>query len=778
MQKHLLYIPLIALSSALALTACSDEVTNTLTPDLPIGEKTPIELSVGGVDTDVQTRAVITDGTDNLNPFSAATRLFLYMKSEDSQTDAAHTHTTKKYALTYVEAAAAASGKSPITTAPAQQLYWDDAHSRCSKLTVYAFAIANKQRGSMDIDKTSTIKFGPESGAEPKVNFRTEAINPTFDWAIGGGKTYCDQEIFEWGDVVFSNNIADYHGVSGKSDDRMDFDWETTSPTYRKFDKGDLIFYHALTKMTVKVVMGEGFTSDDFKFNTDTNIKLQGFKGSGTFDLAQGEFTSTSEKTLDYIAPKTPALTTVTDAATSEETKYYELYTYLVPGTDLKNSTQAEAMTLLVNNNKYVIPMTTLYNKILANTANQQNATTVKEAVLTGGTKMKAGVHYIFTINLGKTKIKNITAQVAEWEEVEATKDFPTNARIELLLEEREKEDVGKHIEAAADIYRALDQSPDISDTWESYKWEKGYTEETKNVYNKIDDIWKLQNDWYWPTNKHYYHFRAVMPTGQPVTAASGSIDYDYLTLTAGNPYTDVCWGAPIRDVAKNDVSDDSATPNPYKFIYDFDTENGFGATNPVLGDKSQIYQAIGPTEDQLKLILFHMMSEVKITMTSNAGADYVDLGDGTTDDQKTKVKIEGYYTAGRLQMGNAFVVPSGDKTNSTLPSIYTGESYNTTTYGVVPQDLTDVQLRITTPDHNEYVVKLTDIKATSAPTSKNMVNPYTLGSDGKYTIDKWYPGFKYHYKLVLQKKQVSILTVTILDWETLTTDEQLVQIQ
>lgn len=728
----------------------------------------------------MQTRAVITDGTGKtLSPFEKDTRLFLYMKSEDNRTDAAHTHTATKYALTYVEAAAATSGKSPITTAAAQQLYWDDAHSRCSKLTVYAYAIANQQRGSMDIS-SPIIKFGPESGAQSKVNFRTDDIYPTFDWAVGGGDNFCSQKIFDWGDLVFSNNIADNTSYS-KPDGRMDFDWVTTSPTYHKFDQGDLIFYHALTKMTVKVVMGEGFTSDDFKFNTDTNIKLQGFNGSGTFNLAQGEFTSTAVKTLNYIAPETPALKTVTDAETSEVTQYYELYTYLVPGTDLKNSTQAEAMTLLVNNNKYVIPMKTLYNKILANTANQQDASTVKEAVLTGGTKMKAGVHYIFTINLGKTKIKNITAQVAEWEEVEATKDFPTNARIELLLEERDKSGVGSPITAPADIYRALDESPNISDTYEIYNWYKGYKAEDNNVYEENSEhVWKLRNDWYWPTNKHYYHFRAVMPSKESVSTNSvtAASDYDYLTLTAGNPYTDVCWGAPIRDVANNEESDDAASPNPYKFIYDFEHDAGFGATNPVLGNKSQIYQAIGPTESQLKLILFHMMSEVKITMTSNAGENYVELGNGTDDQNKTIVKIEDYYATGHVKMGNALVVPSGDKGDSDLPKIWTDAEHNFTTFGVVPQDLEGVKLRITTPDHNEYVVNFTDIKATSDPTSKNMANPYTKGSDGKYTIDKWYPGFKYHYKLVLQKKQVSILTVTILDWETLTTDEQLVQIQ
>lgn len=748
--------------------------------DSTLDSKIPIEFSIGGVDTQESTltRAVITDGTGKtLSPFSAATRLFLYMKSQDALTDAAHTHTADKYALTYVEAAAAASGKSPITTAATQQLYWDDAHSRCSKLTVYALAIANKQRGGMDIDKTSPIKIGPESGALAKVDFRTTAINPTFDWAVGGGANYCSQEIFDWGDLVFSNNIADNTSFS-KPDTRMDFDWDTSSPTYRKFDKGDLIFYHALSKVTFHVVMGEGFSESDFKFNTNTNIKLQGFNGSGSFDLAQGEFTSTNTKVFNYIAPQNPSL------KTESTKKYYEVYSYLVPGTDLKNSTEAEALTLLVNNNKYVIPMRTLYDKLLEKTENQQDASTVKEAVLAGGTSMKAGVNYLFTINIGKTKINNITAQVTEWENVSAEEFTPTNARIELKLEER-----GSALTSSDQFsfYRAADNNTgDINDNYEVYNWTTGYNTSGVTtpsfVASTLDKPAHWTTSWYWESNLNFYHFRALAKdngstkgtvTGSVTTDAGG----DYYTLTSAATYDDILWGAPMLDDGVNE------TAGTFKWNYG-PTSKGFDGKDDAT--THQIYKAIGPTEDPIKLILFHMMSELTINIKTSTGSDAVDLGDDSSN--KTKVELVNYKTGGKLLLGNGLVTATGDPTTAEIAQkSFTAAVATPATsaivkyvYGAVPQDLTNVTLVITTPDHNQYKIAMKDVLATTV-TNNNIANPYIQvsgSSPAKYTINRWYPGFKYTYTFTLKKKGIVDLEATIVDWENVEAGDDNVQIQ
>lgn len=95
-------------------------------------------------------------------------------------------------------------------------------------------------------------------------------------------------------------------------------------------------------------------------------------------------------------------------------------------------------------------------------------------------------------------------------------------------------------------------------------------------------------------------------------------------------------------------------------------------------------------------------------------------------------------------------------------------------TYGIVPQSLnwTDgtIGLRITTPDGNQYVVK--DLSTcTATVSSDNIANPYTQVSGGNYTINAWYPGFKYNYTITIKKTGVERITAAVVGWETVTGD-------
>ena len=214
---------------------------------------------------------------------------------------------------------------------------------------------------------------------------------------------------------------------------------------------------------------------------------------------------------------------------------------------------------------------------------------------------------------------------------------------------------------------------------------------------------------------------------------------------------------------------------NNFKFIYDKD--NGFNVNNAdVNASKSQIYQAIGPSEDPIKLILFHMMSEVtfELKSTGSSDPDYVEIGTGEGTSHTT-LKMKNFNKDGRVLMGNGLVEVTGTKNDVTLSSTLTSNA-NSYTYGVVPQDLTGVQVVITTPDHNEYIVNMKDVVATTV-SETNIKNPYTADGNGKFKIDRWYPGFKYTYTFKLKKKGIDI-KVTILDWETVTAGDDNVQIQ
>lgn len=731
-------------------------------------EKTPIELSVGGLDTqEPATRAVVTDGTGKtLRAFSGQTRLFFAMVAEDGSGN-------KKYGFNYGTAAAvsnpAVDSKSTITF-PDNYLYWDDAYARDSKVSVYSIAVANKERGNVALTDNGSIAIGTESPGKAIIPFSTtDPGSPTFKWQIGdsdGSSAYKqDQNIFDWADLVFSNNIADYSSGSG-TDNRLKFHTEA-GEKYHKFDKGELIYYHALTQFTIKIKCGEGFKGDgtDFQFtnlvgSANNSFGLNGFYGgNGIFRIGNGEFETMTNRNYTSIY-KVSETHQKADAG-----DYYILKAYVFPGTDM-SGTKNDAFSFVIDGNKYDVSLANLFTA-LQNGTTDGNANVVSE-ILKDSKYLKAGYNYVFTFNVGKTKIKNITAQVAEWENVEATQLIPTNARINLNLEER-----GTTITDAADIYRAEDNSSEITDTWQSYNWATGYVGHG-NVFSNASGSWKLTTDWFWPGNTYHYHFRAIMPgngaTGAPTVKTAD--EKDYVELTSGTDYTDIRWGAPFTDVTPGNEAPDPTTLN---WTYDPVT-NGFDGKDAT-ATKHQINYAIGPTEDKIKLILFHMMSELEFIITTSAtGSEQVVLGDGVGSNV-TKVELLNYYPEGRVLLGNGLVQTTGDKTNAFTLTNNLSASSNNCTFGIVPQAITDdLQLRITTPDHNQYYVKLKDVLA-STVTAANLVNPYTA-SGGKYIIDRWYPGYKYKYTLNLLKKGVTNITATIVNWETVTAGNDNVQIR
>lgn len=734
-------------------------------PSTGVGDgRNPIELSVRGIESPHTelTRAVITDGEDKtLNGFTNDTRLYLYLKSEDGNQEYGHTKADDLYALTGVSAkkVSTTGQKSEITTQPERQLYWDDAHARDSKLTVYACGYANHNAAKMTFGET-TLNWNKDN--EPKkIDFQTEAIGTTVAINIDAPAT---QSSFNEGDFIFSNNIADYHDVVGKTDDRLKYNTDP-GENYHKFDKGDLIFYHALSKLTFHVVMGEGFTESEFKFKENTNIALKGFYGKGTFDLVQGEFntlTDADKKDFSYIAPKVPDLKSRT--VNDQTQKYYELNTYVVPGTDIKASTVTDALTLVINNVTYTVSMKTLYDRVLENTANQQDASTVKEAVLTGGTELKAGVNYLFTLTVSKSRIDQITASVTDWKTITTSELTPSNAKVSLDLEER-GEDFADDTQIA--VYRASESSA-------AYNWTTGYIGNS-NTMLKTSGKWNLTGGvWFWPDNNTYYHFRAIMPTGETVVKdATANVDYVALTSAAVGT-KDVCWGAPMRDDQDDEVA------GSFKWTYNF--TNGFGVNNAALSDKNQIHEAIGATTATLKYTLFHMMSEIKVTLT-NTGTNVPLL---TKNANHATVELLNFKN-GRLLLGNGLVQTTGDAINQqSLPKETDAYIYK---YCVVPQDLSNVKLRIVTPDDNVYLVNLKDAIANTNTsdggavenlTSTNIANPYQETAPGskKYKINQWYPGFQYEYTINLTLKGIDDVGVKLVDWTSVKMDETGIQIK
>lgn len=772
-----------ALLSLCALfTACRDEVSDVTDPN---AGKTPIELGMG----DVATRAVVIDGHGYITDFEKDTRLHLLMISEDASASPAPSEYTVTYATAKgsgnAPSASTDGTKSDVSFASGDGIlrFWDDTHARTSQLSIYGLATANvlQVEGAPYYQKlcgTGTVwaNNGYESNAfvgtktDPSVPW---SINPdekygtliganttSGKWIIGdntSGNNYNVQtktSVMTKDDLCYSNNIADHSNEVDGVDGRMKFNNTLT----KQFDHGNMVFHRAMSLFTIKLYAGFGYdptSSDNFQFTLNangkpTNIALKGFNKAGYLNIKDGTWSQVetgdwaSIDNTDFGAPN------LTGSG-----PYWTLLAFVIPGTDIRNTDKKDAMSFIIDNNYFELSMNDLYNAIKANDNNCESGA-VKSSILDEGTKLKAGINYEFSLTIKKTGIDKITAQVIDWETVIADNQTPSNARIQIEVED----DRGEIVEDGIDFYRANDDAPSVSDTYEGYNWMTKYTDDgnkSGSTYDAETNSLSLTETWYWNSSKTYFHFRTVQPAKHEVF--KDETNGDYIKLVAAENYTDVKWGAPFKDLSENPLD---------KFIYNKDT--GFDV-NRGEGNPHQIYKAIGPTKMTIYIIPIHMMSDLVVKLSTSSGDDKVNL-------IGAKVNLVGAYPTGKVLMGNGKVIPMGDISSTEEPieiSYISDENYYH--YGVIPQDLATTTLEIVTVDDNKYIIDMKDIFVTKEPSTQNIRNPY-LPKNGYYYIDRWYPNFKYEYSFKLTKKGIDKFEATIVNWETVEAENDNVQIR
>lgn len=758
MKLNKLHNALVFLLCAAALVACNKNTPVQNGTDQ--SGKTPITLSIGGVDSQEQGTKVITDGDGKtLHALPHGSSIYMLMKADDLTPET--TNPTKcTRTIGFAQDQNPKSDISDVSFTASQEgtvfvRYWDDVYARKSAISIAAVCTPGygpEKAGATKKDNKTWKIGGRDASFQSKDWVSIESSDfPTIIWPVGYTSVagVADQSTYEfttYQDLCFSNNI----GKNSSGDTRLKF-----NESNKHFTSGKLIFYHALSKLTFNIKKGEGFSETEFKFKEGTNIKLSNFYNGGTFNISDGEFADGLVSTdIDKIFQRT-----LTSAETTEGIKF-GLDALVIPGTDLTTSTQA--VTFILAGNEYQLSMAQLY-------AAFTDAQKSNPAYFSSG-KILPGVHYVFTFTVAKTKISGITAQVADWEEVTADNINPTNARISLQLEDR-----GTALTKGVDFYRAKDTGNTvISDTYEGYEWSTGYDKGTGEFEGTT---WK-PTGWYWPDNTTFYHFRAVGEKKDDSPVAPTVSERTAFTLTAGQLYKDYIWGAPFKEL---DSPDPGA--NTKKIVYNF--TNGFDGTfDGSQANTHQIHYGIGPTNDQIKILMFHMMSDVTINVQSVEGAGAVELEIG---DEKTTIHFEKISTSGSVALGNGLI--TADTPVNTTENLAMSSTSNKWLYGAIPQNLDgattvttdDVILVITTPDHNQYKVSMKGVKAETV-TEKDLHNPYSqVGGSGEdkdmYIIDKWYPGFKYTYTFKLSKKKIEDIKATIVGWEEVTAGDE-VQIQ
>ncbi len=695
----------LTLAALFAASACSNEIVNEI-EEIDPSSKTAISFSVEENSAHM-TRA----------GFTASTKIAMRIKSENGA--------AAKYTRTVATASAAVSGKeySDITTDGAYIRYWDDAFGRAAKLSVFALAVPDK---TDVVNNGKSVEEKLTSGGDGWFTEATE--NEKINWMVSTTQTAAT---IANEDLTYSNNIKEggQNGVykydfttekypvysADLEDGQMKFRLrdiaDVTGPG--KFDKGHLIFNHALSRITVNLVKGAGFEgAGSFQFASGTNVQVLNVPVSGGLDLSAGTWSDVNSDDIDKMVSLTPAAGVA-----------YSLMAQILPDYEISKTSVTNLLSFTIDNNTYYITQAQMYDAL-------------KNAVTNDGTKitMAQGSNYIFQITVNKTQIANVTAVVEPWVDVTSAVWEPSNARITLnsIYDSQSGESSTNF-----DLYRLLDESPTISDSYVGKNWGGDYTDKASSLTVNGNGGW--DTDWYFDNNKSYYHFRTVNKDTAVVTSA----DQDYFEIHAGpEGSTDPHWGAPM-------------TQEP---VYDV-----------AKGYEDALSPAIGATKSNINITDQHMLSKVIVNLQTTDGADQVDF-------TGSKVYITQIHKEGQVQMGNGLITPTGTPGQLTMDGNAAGTQF---TYAVVPQALVRgsndddyVGITIVTGDNNQYYIvkKLSEIVATSVDNEKNQAQGAA--------ITRWYPGHTYEYTFTLKKAAIDKVTCTVQGWVNVVADNKEISLE
>lgn len=758
-----LHIPIAALVLPLLAACSSDDV-----PAVPADgtDKSPIEFSMSGTGASVGLDSRGASAASRAG-FGASTRIVMRIGSQKSgRADDKYTRTT---ATASEQVTTGTKDYSTVTFVTGKMRYWDDADGRDSHLSVYAVAVPDKNDEGI-LPDTQLGNYTPSNTWELE-DATTEASHNTIKWQLStdqSGKVANE-------DLCFSNNIQTggkngvyrYDFTAGKYPDfpgcnadgtiiekspRTDGLIDGVMKYYTesgysggKFDLGHLIFRHALTRITVKLIAGEGFEGKPFEFSaTDgSNVNLSNMPISGTLDVTTGKWEPTSI-TKDNI--------TNMDAATIESDERHSLVANMLPGREISKTGTDYIITFTIDDNFYRISEQSLYEALEG-----------KRGVTSDGSKitLEQGKNYELRIKVSKQRINNITANIVDWVKVTADEQNPSNAYITLSLS-----DPSGNACNDFDFYRCNDpySTPQTEDPADKhYNWLTGYDgpatltalKSDKTPAIGTDPIDHYTTNWFFESNKDFYHFRTVNHSTVITTDATGG-DFFAINSTTDNGY-DPHWGAPMK-----------SSPT-----LKYDPDKGYA---------SSIYWAIGATKDRIKITEMHMMAQVNVILKTGTGSDKVILKDDS--DNTATVKLVRYFSNGKVLLGNGQVQTTGTTTSTyfKVPSTYFTTDNEVTDkyfYNVVPQALSrgsavdeHVGIEITTPDGNVYKVNdLTTIKASSVDASQK---DQTVNE----AITRWFPGHIYTYSFYLSKTEITDITATITNWIEVTTPDTPIQIE
>lgn len=805
-------------ATLLTTTGCSDDEVNDA-PVIPDDQKELISFSVS--DEANSTRAGFL-GSD--------THLVLRIQSID-RTSASSVKYTRTVATAAKDASGGETDYSVVSFNNSDKRYWDDAHGRKSLLSVYAVAVPNGGNSIKNGDKTleELVSPGDESAtwgitATNTIVWKVTTATQTKD---ASGATTPSKTI-DMEDLVYSRNIQaggkdgiyrDYGSgytpsdtgakthkdgqmvfyQSGMTDETAATATVTDAPGH--FDKGHLVFNHALSRITVTLEEGAGFDKetdkkdDDFKFSEGTNIKLLKMNTSGTLSLTDGTWSIDTPTDINLIAQTESGKTS--SAAVNPNSQYYTLTSQMLPDYVFAKDNNDNAMQFTIDNNTYFITKAMLFKALYDNAGTEtgKNGLPLKDADNKDVTsyKMEQGKNYVFKIVVDKTQIKAITATLAPWVEVTAAEYKIDNSHI-LVETKKVTGDACNDIKLFR-LEETLDQIY-TDDSYLSNNKAKGYQGDYKvngiATMNASGTTGIWNTNWYYKDNITAYHLRSLNTIAadgtnadsddacENVTTPTSDPKNSYFTMVSGDQSTqDYHWGAPMitsADLKYNETA--GATQGYVNSLH-----------QGLVAPKNGTAQPINITE-------LHMMSNINIRLVTDSvettTSGVFTTGSGAVNLKDATITLTRFAKTGSVDMGTGFVTPiyptsththdlGGDDYCAKIvaPSFTSGywvrtNASNASTdwfrYAVVPQALRRsdattpseadcVGITIQTADNNEYYVitDLATIIANSVTDSRNQA--------ANTAITRWYPGHTYYYTIKISKKGIDAITCTVAPW-------------
>jgi len=700
-MKNLLY-PLVFATAFVATACTSTKETDFDTPVDPNG-KTAISF-VGQSNNRPITRA----------GFTKETQIVMHIRSNKNGGNTTDVRETRTIATAAIDNTHDDNSTSSVNQTSAYVRYWDDAYGRDAQLSIFAIAVPGKTYSDNTLENKLTAVSGEKTWDDA-------ALSENIAWSVSADQSEASTISDE--DLVYSNNIQGEKKLGFKLTDSSN----PTGPG--TFDKGNLEFTHALSRMTVHLKKGEGYSATGaFAFASGTNVKVLGVPTSGTLNIETGAW-STGATNSDITKMAT---TTKANDAT------YSLMAQMLPGYTFTDGSTTNVLEFIIDDNKYFVTQDMMLDAL--NKGQNTNVTSLT---------MEQHKNYVFTITVGKSNI-NVTAKLEKWVDVDAANQDMDNSHISLDLFTS-----NGTASTNFDLYRLNDASAEISTGASTAKnWEGDYTDKAGLTTNGT--VWTT--DWFFENNKAFYHFRTVNKGTEIKGTADNTVD-DYFEIASGAQAShDYHWGAPFINTTTSSIK--------------YSTTTGY---------TDYLSPAIGATNSTISMTELHMMSNISVVLRTTKTANAVSLEDASKN--QCEVSLTYFYANGQVKMGNGLVSTTGSLTTSatfTAPTTGIDDSdvtYKKTgafTFAVVPQALVRttgdnlyVGITIKTPDNNQYYVvkKLSDIVATANGDSQNQTK------DGKITF--WYPNHSYTYTFTLTKAGIDDVTCTVQNWVNVTADNK-----